>query len=450
MVHFKLAGKDLINLDLMSKSDPYLEVSNHNGDLIYTSETIYNDLNPTWKPFFVPLSRINHGVFSIKVWDRDHHKSDFIGCLTTTVAKLLSQKPGRQIALVVPKKGPEQVTRSQSAFSSFTHLNLTRSLSLHTHVKKKGRGNIVLESVKVVEEMCQLTDAKKCHRQSYTRDCSPERLRLDQFYTLESFQEKLRKSGSRKEYCAYIKSPSAQAFFKTHVPLAILPFDGPKLMFAEIQRQAVLVDGEMMDRHCRSATGKLLTQSKSFQIFIEPLQPLISKSMSKAAGEIPVGAITMWVCQSLGGNRIGSQAFNALNVMFGVDLAKDHRLLLVDVCEHKEAASLEFNPGVITVVRHNAMQLMCTRDEEDFEITFTVKTHSKLFLDTNTESFELYVMFNPDHEETVVGKESKISIFLGAAQDSIVMLSLHSAGVPHDVKRGEKLFKDAMAIVAQG
>ena len=101
-----LQARGLENKDgFFSKSDPYFvvtvadESSSTEFREVYKSEFIKNNLNPVWKPFYIPLRRIqNKRAIRIEVWDYDSTgKNDLIGYCTTTLAQLESHAKGMPV-----------------------------------------------------------------------------------------------------------------------------------------------------------------------------------------------------------------------------------------------------------------------------------------------------------------------------------------------------------------
>uniref|UniRef100_H2Z3Y2 Copine-3 n=1 Tax=Ciona savignyi TaxID=51511 RepID=H2Z3Y2_CIOSA len=92
----------LDNKDFMGKSDPFLEFWRQNSDgtwtLAHRTEVVKNNLNPTWKPFVVPIQSLCGGDWDRKIkvmcndWDSDG-SHDLIGEFITDMKELeTSQK----------------------------------------------------------------------------------------------------------------------------------------------------------------------------------------------------------------------------------------------------------------------------------------------------------------------------------------------------------------------
>eukprot|EP00039_Didymoeca_costata_P030889 m.31966 g.31966 ORF g.31966 m.31966 type:complete len:532 (+) comp8364_c0_seq2:55-1650(+) len=94
-LHF--AGKHLDKKDFFGKSDPYLEISYENSvggwSVVHKTEVIKKTLDPTWKPFTVPIMHLCNGdpgrklKFAVFDWDSDG-SHDLIGIDFTTINEL--------------------------------------------------------------------------------------------------------------------------------------------------------------------------------------------------------------------------------------------------------------------------------------------------------------------------------------------------------------------------
>jgi len=103
-----LSGRGLKDLDLFSKSDPYVVISRQTqpgGSFVQIrkSETINNNLNPDWKDFLIYESELGSGSnddIQIEVFDDDgkpgkDRNDESIGFVKTRVSSL-SLPPPRQ------------------------------------------------------------------------------------------------------------------------------------------------------------------------------------------------------------------------------------------------------------------------------------------------------------------------------------------------------------------
>lgn len=127
-MHFR--ATNLENKDgLLGKSDPYLQISSKAKDgtthVIWKTEVIKNNLNPTWKPFSLRVSTLCGNDPSkpilIDVYDYDNDGShDLIGSFTTTLFEMMKTKDGEVSWPVIdPKKvGKKKYTNSGTVFLS--------------------------------------------------------------------------------------------------------------------------------------------------------------------------------------------------------------------------------------------------------------------------------------------------------------------------------------------
>ncbi|XP_059182832.1 copine-3-like isoform X2 [Centropristis striata] len=96
VVVFEAAGRKLDKKDFFGKSDPFLEFfrqTETGWQLAHRTEVVKNTLNPTWRPFRIPLQALCGGDVekSIKVDCYDYNNSgshDFIGSFQTTVCQI--------------------------------------------------------------------------------------------------------------------------------------------------------------------------------------------------------------------------------------------------------------------------------------------------------------------------------------------------------------------------
>lgn len=83
----------------VQKKDKKLKKSAQGGGwvVVYKSETIMNNLNPTWRPFTIDVNTLCHGnleqPFIVEVWDEDQSSAhDIIGSNRTTLRELMTMK----------------------------------------------------------------------------------------------------------------------------------------------------------------------------------------------------------------------------------------------------------------------------------------------------------------------------------------------------------------------
>lgn len=103
VVRMNFSASGLANMDgFFSKSDPFLVINRLREDgttwtQVFRSETIDNNLNPTWRPFELPMQQLCNGdrkrTLLLQVWDEDSNgKADLIGNVTTTLEELIAKR----------------------------------------------------------------------------------------------------------------------------------------------------------------------------------------------------------------------------------------------------------------------------------------------------------------------------------------------------------------------
>uniref|UniRef100_A0A3P8VYB0 Copine III n=1 Tax=Cynoglossus semilaevis TaxID=244447 RepID=A0A3P8VYB0_CYNSE len=96
VVNFEVQARKLDNKDLFGKSDPYLEFYKQTAtswQLAHRTEVVKNNLNPTWRPFRIPLQSLCGGdmdkPIKVECYDYDNDGShDLIGTFETTMKRL--------------------------------------------------------------------------------------------------------------------------------------------------------------------------------------------------------------------------------------------------------------------------------------------------------------------------------------------------------------------------
>ncbi|GCC22535.1 copine-3-like isoform X1 [Chiloscyllium punctatum] len=130
VVNFEAQARSLDNKDFFGKSDPYLEFYKQTEDgrwqMVHRTEVIKNNLNPSWKPFRIPLRSLCNGDLerSIKVdcYDYDNDGShDLIGIFETNMTKLLgaSYNSPAEFECINPKKKQKKKNYKNSGIVSF-------------------------------------------------------------------------------------------------------------------------------------------------------------------------------------------------------------------------------------------------------------------------------------------------------------------------------------------
>ncbi|XP_046873370.1 copine-3 isoform X2 [Hypomesus transpacificus] len=101
VAHFEVEARRLDNKDFFGKSDPYLEFfkqTETGWQLAHRTEVVKNNLNPTWRPFTIPVQSLCGGdmdkAIKVECYDYDNDGShDLIGIFETNMTLL--QKASR-------------------------------------------------------------------------------------------------------------------------------------------------------------------------------------------------------------------------------------------------------------------------------------------------------------------------------------------------------------------
>ncbi|GCB63596.1 copine-3-like [Scyliorhinus torazame] len=130
VVNFEAQARNLDKKDFFGKSDPYLEFYKQTEDgrwqMAHRTEVIKNNLNPSWRPFRIPLRSLCSGDLQrpVKVdcYDYDNDGShDLIGIFETNVTKLLaaSHSSPAEFECINPKKKQKKKSYKNSGIVSF-------------------------------------------------------------------------------------------------------------------------------------------------------------------------------------------------------------------------------------------------------------------------------------------------------------------------------------------
>lgn len=130
VVNFEAQARKLDNKDFFGKSDPYLEFHKLTAEgrwqMVHRTEVIKNNLNPSWKPFKIPLRSLCNGDFdrNIKVdcYDYDNDGShDLIGIFETNMTKLqdATYSSPAEFECINPKKKQKKKGYKNSGIVSF-------------------------------------------------------------------------------------------------------------------------------------------------------------------------------------------------------------------------------------------------------------------------------------------------------------------------------------------
>ncbi|KAK7881384.1 hypothetical protein WMY93_029793 [Mugilogobius chulae] len=96
VANFEVQARKLDNKDLFGKSDPYLEFfkqTETGWQLAHRTEVVKNNLNPSWRPFRIPVQSLCGGdmdkPIKVECYDYDNDGShDLIGTFETTMTRL--------------------------------------------------------------------------------------------------------------------------------------------------------------------------------------------------------------------------------------------------------------------------------------------------------------------------------------------------------------------------
>ncbi|CAH1784239.1 unnamed protein product [Owenia fusiformis] len=142
-VTMHLSGSKLDKKDFFGKSDPFLVFYRVNEDMSYTivhkTEVIMNTLNPTWKPFTIPVRSLCCGDHdrSVKVecydWDSDGSSHDLIGVFSTTL-KEMTGGTHTSFDLVHPKKKAKKKSYKNSGTINIQNIKITQSYSFLDYI----------------------------------------------------------------------------------------------------------------------------------------------------------------------------------------------------------------------------------------------------------------------------------------------------------------------------
>ncbi|XP_041045084.1 copine-3-like isoform X2 [Carcharodon carcharias] len=145
VVNFEAQARNLDNKDFFGKSDPYLEFYKQTEDgrwqMVHRTEVIKNNLNPSWKPFRIPLRSLCNGDLqrSIKVdcYDYDNDGShDLIGIFETNMTKLqeASYSSPAEFECINPKKKQKKRSYKNSGIVSFKLCQIVKEYTFLDYV----------------------------------------------------------------------------------------------------------------------------------------------------------------------------------------------------------------------------------------------------------------------------------------------------------------------------
>ncbi|XP_019713068.1 copine-3 isoform X1 [Hippocampus comes] len=144
VVNFEVEARKLDNKDFFGKSDPYLEfykMTETGWQLAHRTEVVKNNLNPTWRPFRIPLQSLCGGDMekSIKVdcFDYDSDGShDLIGTFETTMKRLqeASRTSPAEFECINSKKKQKKKSYKNSGVVSVKHCQVVKEYTFLDYV----------------------------------------------------------------------------------------------------------------------------------------------------------------------------------------------------------------------------------------------------------------------------------------------------------------------------
>uniref|UniRef100_A0A4W6G5F1 Copine-3 n=1 Tax=Lates calcarifer TaxID=8187 RepID=A0A4W6G5F1_LATCA len=135
VVNFEVQARKLDNKDFFGKSDPYLEFykqTETGWQLAHRTEVVKNNLNPSWRPFRIPLQSLCGGdmdkPIKVECYDYDNDGShDLIGSFETTMTRLqeASRTSPAEFECINSKKKQKKKGYKNSGVVSVKHCQYT-------------------------------------------------------------------------------------------------------------------------------------------------------------------------------------------------------------------------------------------------------------------------------------------------------------------------------------
>ncbi|CAL4097121.1 unnamed protein product [Meganyctiphanes norvegica] len=146
-ITLEFGGEALANLDVFSKSDPFLIIyrrSNGCTDTfvpVHRTETIMDNLNPVWKPFSIPGGLLSGGdhyrMIKIECWDWDTDGNhDHIGECYTTLSRLLSGPSSDNVYDLKKPKYDKEHSSSKTGKLVLKSISSTWESSFQEHINR--------------------------------------------------------------------------------------------------------------------------------------------------------------------------------------------------------------------------------------------------------------------------------------------------------------------------
>uniref|UniRef100_A0A4W6G5F6 Copine-3 n=1 Tax=Lates calcarifer TaxID=8187 RepID=A0A4W6G5F6_LATCA len=129
VVNFEVQARKLDNKDFFGKSDPYLEFykqTETGWQLAHRTEVVKNNLNPSWRPFRIPLQSLCGGdmdkPIKVECYDYDNDGShDLIGSFETTMTRLQEASRTSPFECINSKKKQKKKGYKNSGVVSVKH-----------------------------------------------------------------------------------------------------------------------------------------------------------------------------------------------------------------------------------------------------------------------------------------------------------------------------------------
>ncbi|XP_020501032.1 copine-3 isoform X1 [Labrus bergylta] len=144
VVNFEVEARKLDKKDLFGKSDPYLEFfkqTETGWQLAHRTEVVKNNLNPTWRPFRIPLQSLCGGdldkPIKVECYDYDNDGShDLIGIFETTMTSLkeASRSSPAEFECVNSKKKQKKKGYKNSGVVSVKHCQVVKEYTFLDYI----------------------------------------------------------------------------------------------------------------------------------------------------------------------------------------------------------------------------------------------------------------------------------------------------------------------------
>ncbi|XP_057680005.1 copine-3 isoform X1 [Corythoichthys intestinalis] len=144
VVNFEVEARKLDNKDFFGKSDPYLEFykqTETGWQLAHRTEVVKNNLNPTWRPFRIPLQSLCGGdmekPIKIECFDYDSDGShDLIGTFETTMKRLqeASRTSPAEFECINSKKKQKKKGYKNSGVVSVKHCQVVKEYTFLDYI----------------------------------------------------------------------------------------------------------------------------------------------------------------------------------------------------------------------------------------------------------------------------------------------------------------------------